>query len=83
MYCRKCGNKLEDGALFCTACGARTEELPVSAPALVYATMEAVFAFDENSTYVWAQILTALLALGAAVLYYINTKKDKELDEAA
>lgn len=25
MYCKKCGNKIEDGLAFCTACGAKAE----------------------------------------------------------
>lgn len=28
MYCDKCGNKLNDGALFCDKCGNKVEELP-------------------------------------------------------
>ena len=53
------------------------------APALVYATMESVFAFGTDKIYCWAQILTALLAIGAVLLYHINTKKDKELEKEA
>lgn len=25
MYCRKCGNKLEDDALFCPECGTKVD----------------------------------------------------------
>ena len=34
MYCTNCGSKLEDGAFFCTECGARvqTEEIPGIVP---------------------------------------------------
>ncbi len=28
MYCDKCGNKLNDGAIFCDKCGNKVEELP-------------------------------------------------------
>ena len=26
MYCKNCGKEIKDGSLFCTNCGAKTEE---------------------------------------------------------
>lgn len=32
MFCVKCGTKLDDGAVFCTSCGARQTDAPASVP---------------------------------------------------
>ncbi|MBR5263787.1 MAG: zinc ribbon domain-containing protein, partial [Clostridia bacterium] len=33
MFCPKCGNQLEDNAIFCTACGAKMEDFQTTAEA--------------------------------------------------
>lgn len=41
MFCRVCGNKIEDGMMFCTNCGTRVRtEVPASAPAAQQPTVQ-------------------------------------------
>ncbi len=48
MFCKQCGATLNDGATFCTQCGAKTDAQPVSAAQMTYAQPVAGDDASEN-----------------------------------
>ena len=69
MYCKNCGNEFEDGAKFCTSCGASVEaEAPVE-EAPVYTIEDAVDPLAEERGNAGRRIL----ALGICSVAFVST----------
>lgn len=68
MYCKNCGNKFEDGAKFCTSCGASVEAPVEEAP--VYTIEDAMpDPLEEEKGDAGRRILT----LGICSLAFVST----------
>ena len=40
MFCVKCGNQIQDGTAFCSACGNRVGEVPVASSSVTVMPVE-------------------------------------------
>ena len=85
MFCKKCGNKLEQGAKFCPKCGNSVE---VSEPAAVNSSAETPSALLQKGksgmVWLWLGAFAVLLTMGIVILVVVlsggEDPKDKEKD---
>ena len=67
MFCGNCGKELEEGALFCKYCGAKTEKLPKQVEGVPYAR----YYYFENEKLIFAY----LEAGDSHRLYFYNERQ--------
>lgn len=66
MYCKNCGTKLEEGALFCPSCGYRKEDEQFSEPVKVVRS-------DKAEEYALNEQAKSILVMGILAIAFTET----------
>lgn len=69
MYCTKCGNKIEDGALFCSVCGSKME--PDSSD-IFYQKSRYDEPREEQSPYSKTSLILAILSVLSTLATFLG-----------